>query len=58
MAHSRHDHRISAAQEIQLVENQSASHCALGEHRIFRPHVECSSKLLILRCSSILHCKC
>src|SRR3981081_399645 len=57
MAQIRHDHRISVAQRFQHVERQNGRREAQPtqpDTRI-RPRVECSSKLLILRCSVILH---
>jgi hypothetical protein len=36
MAQQRHDHRISAAQETQLVEDQRVSYYVRGDNRIFR----------------------
>ena len=58
MAQIRHDHRISVAQRFQHVERQNGQREAQPtqpDTRIFRPRVGCSSKLLILRCSVILH---
>ena len=51
----RHDNRISAAQRFQHVEKQYRRRGVQADTRIFRPRVECGSKLLILRCSVILH---
>jgi hypothetical protein len=54
---TRHDNRISAAQRCQHVKKQNSSDVPT-RHADFRPHVECSGKLLILRCSNGLHGKC